>query len=347
VLATLCLGALLATGPGVFAQAIDTSVSTARARTTPVFTIYYENDVFNGTDVHYTNGVKLSWLSADLVGWGQTGWRQSLVEALPFVNRRDGQKNFGLAFGQSIYTPRDNATHTPDPVDRPYAGWTYLEMAFVSKTLNISDTLSLQVGIVGPSSLAGKTQNLIHRWLGCAEANGWDYQLHDEPGVNLVYERRWRLYARTLVHTLGIDLIPHVGASLGNVQTYANGGGTLRLGLNLPSDFGVQLARAGSVGGTPTDDLDPRVSLTHNFSVFVFAAADGRAVARDLFLDGNTFRDSRSVDRENFVADVSYGVGLIAGRWQATFTQVRRTREFKAQTGPPTDFGSCSLSCAF
>jgi hypothetical protein len=346
VLASIVFVAL-AVGTSPCAQADESSIPTDRARAAPVFTIYYENDVFNGTDVHYTNGVKLSWLSADLADWGQTGWRKVIVESLPFVNRPGGQKNFGISLGQHMYTPRDNEASVPDPNDRPYAGWTYLEFAFVSKTPRISDTLSLQVGIVGPSSLAGRTQSTIHDWIGSPRAKGWDYQLHDEVGVDLVYERRWRLYARALVHTLGVDFIPHAGASLGNVQTYANGGATLRLGLNLPSDFGVQLARAGSVGGTPTDDLDPRVSLTRNFSLFVFAAVDGRAVARDLFLDGNTFRDSRSVDKETFVADVSYGIGLIAGRWQATFTQVRRTREFRTQTGPPTDFGSCSLSCAF
>jgi hypothetical protein len=31
-----------------------------------VFTFYLENDYFGGTDRHYTNGVKLSWLSRDL-----------------------------------------------------------------------------------------------------------------------------------------------------------------------------------------------------------------------------------------------------------------------------------------
>ncbi len=338
---------VLAAGAGLSAQPAGPPISTERARSAPVFTVYFENDVFNNTDFHYSNGVKLSWLSADLAGWGQQGWRQTLVGALPFVNRPDGQKNFGVSLGQHMYTPRDTVTATPDPTDRPYAGWTYLELAFVSKTPRVSDTISLQLGLVGPHSLAGKTQTTIHKWIGSPQAHGWDYQLHDEPGVNLVYERRWRLLARALSQRLGVDLIPHIGVSLGNVQTYANGGATVRLGLDLPSDFGVQLARAGSVGGTPTDDLDPRVSLTRNFSFFLFAAADGRAVARDLFLDGNTFRDSRSVDKEPFVADVSYGVGLIAERWQFTFTQVRRSREFKTQTEPRTDFGSCSVSCAF
>jgi hypothetical protein len=346
LLATLSIGALAASS-ALFSETTDSPVLTDHARSTPVFTVYFENDVFSNSDFHYSNGVKLSWLSADLVDWGQTGWRQTIIDALPFVNRSDAQKNFGLSLGQHMYTPIDQETYTPDPTDRPYAGWTYLEFAFVSKTRTVSDTISLQLGIVGPHSLAGKTQTTVHKWIGSARAHGWDSQLHDEAGVNLIYERRWRLFARALSQRVGVDFIPHVGASLGNVQTYANGGGTVRLGLNLPSDFGVQLARAGSIGGTPTDDLDPRVSLTHNFSVFVFGAADGRAIARNLFLDGNTFRDSPSVDKEPFVADFSYGVGLIAGRWQFTYTQVRRTCEFKTQTGPATDFGSCSVSCAF
>ena len=337
----LIFGTMLCAQPG------DAGPATTRARSAPVFTAYFENDTFSGTDQHYTNGLKLSWLSADLVDWGQRGWRKSLVEFLPFVNRPEGQKNIGFAFGQNIYTPRDIRRTNPDPADRPYAGWIYLELAFVSKTPVISDTVGIQAGLIGPHSLSEDSQRIVHQWSGSVRPRGWDYQLRDELGVNLVYERRWRLYARALVETLGIDLVPHAGLSLGNVQTYANAGGTVRFGLNLPSDFGVQLARPGSVGGTPADDLDPRVALNRNFSVFAFGAADGRAVARDIFLDGNTFRASRSVNKEPFVADLSAGLGLIAGPWQLTYTQVWRTREFKAQRGFYNNFGSVSLSRAY
>ncbi|HEX2853053.1 MAG TPA: lipid A deacylase LpxR family protein [Opitutaceae bacterium] len=318
-----------------------------RARSAPVFTMYFENDTFTGTDQHYSNGVKLSWLSSDLVGWGQTGWRKQMVDLLPFVNRTEGQKNFGFAIGQNIYTPRNIETPNPDPTDRPYAGWTYMELAFVSKTPDVSDTVSIQLGLVGPHSFADDTQRVVHEWIDSAEPLGWGHQLKDEVGVNLIYERRWRMFARSLLQTAGIDLIPHLGVSLGNVQTYANGGATVRLGFNLPSDFSVQLARAGSVGGSPTDDLDPRVALDRNFSLFVFGAADGRAIARDIFLDGNTFRESRSVEKERFVADLSTGVGLIAGRWQITYTQVWRTREFEAERGNYNNYGSLTISRAY
>ena len=341
----LCVLSLMA-GARLSAQSVD-SLATERARSAPTLTLYVENDSFDGTDRHYTSGVKLSWLSADLVDWGQTGWRKIFIETLPFVNRPDGQKDIGISLGQNIYTPQNLTASPPDPKDRPYAGWTYLEFAFVSKTPVIADTISIQLGMVGPDSYAQQSQTIVHKLIDSAHPRGWNYQLHNEPGANFIYERRWRLYARALSDILGLDLVPHAGASLGNVQTYANAGGTLRFGVNLPSDFGVDIDRPGSVGTAATDDLDPRVATHRDFSLFVFTAVDSRAVARDLFLDGNTFQSSPSVDKEIFVADLSAGVGLIAGRWQLTLTQVRRTREFKTEPEAFDDFASITISRAF
>jgi hypothetical protein len=332
---------------GLPAQSED-AASAERARSASVVTLYVENDAFfDHTDRYYTSGVKLSWRSGDLTEWGQTGWRQTFLDALPFVNRPEGQKNFGFAIGQNIYTPQNLRASTPNPTDRPYAGWTYFECAFISKTPLVADTISFQLGLVGPDSYAEQTQDFVHKLINDEDPQGWAHQLHNEPGLNLVYERRWRLYARALDDTLGLDLVPHAGASLGNVQTYANAGVTLRIGFNLPSDFGVDLISPGSMGSAPADDWDPRVAAHRDFSLFVFSAVDGRAVARDIFLDGNTFRSSPSVDKEPLVADLSAGLGVIVGRWQLTLTQVRRTREFKTEPVPFDNFGSITVSRAF
>jgi hypothetical protein len=328
------------------ASAPAAEITDARAKTAPVFTLYFENDFFGGTDRHYTNGAKLSWISGDLTGWGQDGWRKSFLEALPFINRPDTQKNFGLALGQNIYTPQDKERANPDPTDRPYAGWSYLEFSFLSKSERHLDVLAVQLGIVSPHSYAGDVQSTVHAWINNSIPNGWDYQLHDEPGVNVVYEHRWRAFGRAFGNALGVDFVPHLGASLGNVQTYANAGATARIGYNLPSDFGVDLIRGAGVVNTPIDDHDPRLAHRTACSIFVFGGVDGRAVARDVFLDGNTFRDSRSVPKEDFVADLDYGVGMVFGRWQLTYTNVIRTREFKGQDRA-NRFGSITLSRAF
>jgi len=318
-----------------------------RARQVGVITIYFENDSIGGTDRNYTNGAKLSWQSEDLSEWGQSGWRHTFLQAMPFINKPDTQKNFGISVGQNIYTPTDTLATVPDPLDRPYAGWSYLEFSFISKTARRADIISIQAGMIGSSSLAEDTQRLVHEWIDDELPQGWDYQLRDEPGVNFIYERRYRLIARTVLDTFGVDLIPHGGFSLGNVQTYANLGATARFGVNLPSDFGVALARGGAIGASPIDDLDPRVAVGRDFGFFLFAGAEGRAVGRDIFLDGNTWKDGGpSVDREVFVADLRAGFGLITGRWQLTGAFVHRTKEFATQPDPWSRFGSVTLSVA-
>jgi len=52
------------------------------------------------------------------------------------------------------------------------------------------------------------------------------------------------------------------------------------------------------------------------------------------------------VDKEDFVADLSVGAGLVLGRWQLTYTHVLRTREFEGQD-KPNRFGSVTLSRTF
>lgn len=324
----------------------DAAIPVERARSTSVVTFYLENDYFGGTDRHYTNGAKLSWLSRDLISWGQHGWRKTLVEALPFVNRPGSQKNFGVALGQNIYTPARDELAVPDPMDRPYAGWSYLEFNFVGKTARLMDSLSVQVGMVGPHSYAEQTQKLVHRWLRSGEPQGWAYQLKDEVGVNVVLERRWRAYARAAEGAVGFDVVPHAGVSVGNVQTFANIGATARLGFNLPSDFGVELIAGGAATNSPLDDHDPRIGGARRTSLFVFGGINGRAVARDIFLDGNTWEDSPSVDKETFVGDSYWGVGLVRGQWQVTYTYVVRSKEFEAQR-EVNQFGSVTISRAF
>lgn len=327
-------------------QAAEGDIPIENARTASVVTLYLENDYFGGTDRHYTNGAKLSWLSGDLTSWGQEGWRRSFLEALPFVNRPGGLKNVGLAFGQNMYTPEDDQLHVPDPADRPYAGWSYLEFNFISRTARVMDSLSLQAGVIGPRSYAEDTQRLVHGWLRSGDPKGWAYQLKNEVGVNLIFERRWRMYARTSGNAVGFDLVPHAGVSLGNVQTYANLGATARVGFNLPSDFGTELISGGAITNSPLDDYDPRVSSGGSGSFYVFGGVDGRAVARDIFLDGNTWVDSRSVDKKPLVGDAYWGVGVVLGKWQITYTFVVRSREFRGQP-EKNQFGSVAISRAF
>jgi hypothetical protein len=154
------------------------------------------------------------------------------------------------------------------------------------------------------------------------------------------------MFARGARGALGLDIVPHAGVSLGNVQTFANVGATMRVGFNLPSDFGIEVIAGGAATNSPLDDRDPRVGARPRGSLFVFGGIDGRAVARDIFLDGNTWVDSPSVDKESLVGDSYWGVGVVLRKWQITYTYVVRSKEFKAQR-EVNQFGSVTISRAF
>lgn len=89
------------------------------------------------------------------------------------------------AFGQEICTPRDTAAVPPDPNDRPYAGWLYYSLGVTAEKEKVLDLLQLTVGIVGPDAQADEVSGTAHHLFGGKAPKGWDYQLKNEPGINV------------------------------------------------------------------------------------------------------------------------------------------------------------------
>jgi len=84
------------------------------------------------------------------------------------------------------------------------------------------------------------------------------------------------------------------------------------------------------------------VNDTTSVSWSLFAGIEARAMARNLFLDGNTFRDSPSVNGKPLVLDVSVGGAVTLGRLQLSYTLNWRSREFSGQD-KASGFGAISL----
>jgi hypothetical protein len=138
-----------------------------------------------------------------------------------------------------------------------------------------------------------------------------------------------------------------MGGGLGNAFTGANAGGEIRFGWNLPNDFGTYIIRPGSDSNAPTDSTDPRLfRLLRRAGFHLFFAVDGTAVARNILLDGNTFRDSHSVDKEHFVACFAGGIGIVIKRFKITYSHVYQTKEFKTQE-KEQQYGAISVSYTF
>ena len=92
-------------------------------------------DLFSDTDRNYTNGVKISLISPDLISFVESGklpeWSLKYIYKLPFINDPDPalKRKVEFSIGQNMYTPADISRSDLIVNDRPYAGWTYFATA--------------------------------------------------------------------------------------------------------------------------------------------------------------------------------------------------------------------------
>ena len=320
--------------------AVSILISPAMAQQPPrpdpagTISLTIENDFFGGSDRYYTNGFLLSWRSPSA----------ALPHPLAALDRSldrlfgPGRVRWGLSFGQNMYTPEDTDRSNPDPRDRPYAGYLYGAATVAHSTARTLTLAELQLGMVGPSALGEFVQNNYHDLIGIRRAEGWNYQLKDELAATLLLERRWRMPLGQL-GGYETEAIPALTGAVGNVNTYAAAGGLLRIGQGLDADWGPVRIRPALAG---SGSFQPR----QEFGWYAFVGLEGRAIARDIFLDGNTWRDSRSVDKRNFVGDAQVGVAVLWRGVRFAYTQIVRSEEFYGQRGLQT-FGSLSASVRF
>ncbi len=263
----------------------------------------YENDFFAFRDRYYTAGLSLRWYS----------------------DPRAGGSRYSLAIGQNLYTGRDIRKPDPSEDDRPYAGWLHLTAGVAWEEGNRQMTAEATVGVVGPSARGEEVQSTVHDWAQGVEPRGWDNQLHDETGVVARYTSRYP--RRHAVQRAGwaVDWVPGWTLWAGNVYTAAEVDLVVRLGPDLPPGFSVPI-------------FHPVTAAESHFEAraggwYVHGRVVRRWVVRNLFLDGNTVRDSRSVEKEPVVDQLFLGIAFYEGRWQASYTHTLLSKEFKTQRG--------------
>ncbi|MDD9911883.1 MAG: lipid A deacylase LpxR family protein [Alphaproteobacteria bacterium] len=306
-----------------------------------IFSLTLENDLFSGysKDQNYTHGTRLSLLQTDEHAPHAV---QKIAELLPWY-----QEGYHVgtiySIGQNLYTPEDISTQTPNPKDRPYAAMLYgsVGIATASSDYYQVDELELMAGVVGPSALGKETQQLVHEAVRAKKPRGWHHQLKDEPILNFLWQRRWPTFLEQAKGDFKIKWEPHVTAALGNAHTFAGGGLTVSL---FPKD-------------TPLQDHPLRVRpalpgtgyykpMSRRLHWAVFSGVESRFIARDIFLQGNSWQKSPSVTPYFATADVQAGFAFTYGKARLAYTAVYRTREFEGQN-TPNIFGAVSLSWQF
>lgn len=293
-----------------------------------------ENDgLASSDDGHFTSGFELNWTFKP----SEESWIQRFAIALP--DRLIGQADSAsFRLVHQIYTPDNINRMELIEDDRPYAGLVFGGMSLyedvaVGQWTQATD-LHVDIGLVGPSSLADSIQREVHSVTGSDRPRGWDNQLGDEPLANITLRRQWwhdiPLAGKQFSHG------PSVGAAFGNLYTYASAGYSVRWGDDA----------AGIPTLTPNPGSRHLITGSSGWQWYVFANVEGYFMAQNLTLDGNTFSNSHSVDRKEWVGDVSAGLAIAWDNWQVTYAAVQRTREFDGQD-EQDKFGAITLSRRF
>ena len=319
----------------------DIVISKGNTQLDPSFLSFtIENDYFGGgTDQYYTNGWRLSWFEAGAV---PDDFITEVGELYPGFRVND-TTSLIFSIGQNLYTPRDITIPSPQPNDRPWAAWLYGSLGLVTVTNNHVDEIETSVGVVGPAALGKQTQKFVHKQLTDSDdPKGWDHQLGNEIGVNASWQRRWpEYYTADVGSDLWFSVAPQIGASLGTIYTHAEAGVNFRLSPQSERFSDMPLRVRPSMPGT---GYYPKPQ--NGWSWSLFGGVNSRLVGRNIFLDGNTFENSPSIDKKRFVYDLNAGVDLTYGQTRLSYTLVKRSKEFDGQQDDAV-FGALSVSRRF
>lgn len=305
---------------------------------THTVTIQLENDVLaRDSDRYYTAGQRIGYTSpTGALPDGLATWSRGMFG--------DGPQRLSLDLSQLIFTPRLTNEANPPRTDRPYAAVLLATAALIQDTETTRTVLALGVGVTGPYAMGQTVQNGFHDIIRAGDAAGWHTQGPNQPVVQLTADRTWRLDLGQLnlgpLGPLEADALPSATLSAGLFRVYAQGGGLLRIGQGLRSDFGPSRNRPGLTG---TDAY----AQTRPFSWYFFAGGDGQAVAWDETLDGEPWTNSRHVRRLPFVGEFQFGFTVMVAGVRLTAAHVLQTHEYATQRFDLFQFSSGSISVKF
>jgi hypothetical protein len=283
------------------------------------FTLQEENDVFaanHRTDRAYTNGARFLW------DWtADRGSMQFLARnARRLCHTTLCETRLTLGVGQTMYTPQNLKATRPIAGDRPYGGWFFGVVMADALEQSTIDHVELYAGIIGPHAYSKTTQTAVHRAIHAQKPMGWANQISDRPGVLAVYERRFYAIDRKY-----FDITPVVRGAAGSVFDYFAGGGTARVGFNLPPRFLRAIPAVASLHRVATPS-------SSSWDAFLFATLDARVVAYNVFLDAADA--SYGISRKPFVYDRVYGASVRDRHVRLMYAHTIRSGEFDPDRRP-------------
>ncbi len=303
----------------------------------PVFEPVFDNTVGEDTsDGH----LSWSWRVAYTPHRTNPKWFKPIKGYLPWLSDESTVRT-SSSLQQAAFMPDDSRKNAGFK-ERPHVGYLgYEERISLVDPLETHsqriDTLAITLGVVGPASGAEAVHEISHEAIGLS-STAWE-EINSEPVVNVYYEHAQRFFLLKSHADENLEFMPYGAVALGNMFTYGAVGGTLRFGGHLTEDAGAHRLGPMLAGNNfaKKGDYIP-------WSVFI--GGEGRAVAQNIFLDGNTFSDSASVDKKSAVWEIQMGFEIGWGASRFTVTNLWRDKEFETQ-GDPDQLLKASFSYSY
>lgn len=259
--------------------------------------------VYTATDRNYTYGINagLRWVP-----------KHTLFEGI-FKNAQKHYQRIG--FNIEGYTPNYQDESEPENtgIERPFAGWSYVnfETAYTFETSFLA--LRLDLGILGPSSQVDAIQNWVHENITGDSSVDWTGQIPNQLGINIR-----GIYARELYSTGWFDTYFNTNASLGNIFTYLHPSLQFRVGKfnNITESIALHNRLL-----TPPDKAEFFIEYGLGYK---FSGYNG-TVQGDLF--GNDMFGDDGINHNIFTMNLSLNVAF--ERWAATIAYNYGTGEFE------------------
>jgi len=259
------------------------------------FAATLDNDLLVGNDNGYTNGIYLSWFEAGYKSEDHVPhWLATpLSWSLDMESTKTSLQAHSI--GQTMVTPQDITIVDPPLNEIPYSGALLYSYTYIAIEEAHADSVATTIGIVGPSSGAEASQKWIHDRIGSDEPLGWDTQLKDEPVFQLSRARIWRSWSSPNDRK---DLLVLGDAGLGTLSSYVASAMLVRYGSNLSRTFATPLL----INNRSTNPAAIEGAW------YLYAGARFDYTFNQIFTDGNTFRDSRSIDYDQSQIGLTMGL---------------------------------------
>lgn len=298
-----------------------------------------DNDFVFSDDGNYTNGLILGWESTPLQDLDATAspirW-QSLFS----FEQHDALTSWGLKLSQQMWTPGEIKISTPQPYDRPYAGYLALESHTASYGGRWAQKNWLSLGVVGPASGTDQLQNMFHKLTPSSTPKGWQHQIENQLTLQIAYEvdallLRQDAFNNTITGKTEWELSGLSHSQVGNFRSETDLGLTFRWGTNLADSFGRLSQHSGQLGNiSATAESGSWMFFTRAYIGYRF---------NDETIDGSLPYESY-IEVENNQAGITTGFIWARPSWALAWNFNAYTKEHQSDTDGWHGYGSLIIS---